>query len=263
MAVKPSYKYAKQQGTPYRRDYTITDDILSRSAVVFVDMQQDYCSSTRSIAEGLIRGNDDTEALADKVASIAPEFNAHGLDVVWLSYGREGIYYRLYGPLSPLHKITPHANDTHLTKYNDSGFAGEYGCASHDSVLADYLSQHKKDHIFLAGVNANGCVIATLKDGLRLRYKVTRLRDLCANDQLAQRGLKREGLDASIHFYRMLYNNINADLRSHINEHYDEIESNMLIRALKINGGAKPEQTYKAQPHKKRAPKNVPGTNNI
>ena len=216
----------KEQG------FFLTRDLLRRAVFLGVDVQRDYCSNQHDDGNGNFRGNDETEAAAKKIGGLSKQFNRFGLDITWLCYGRKGIFLHMYGPYSPLHHIQPHPKDKVVLKYRDSGFAEEFMFADQQSELNLHLREHKKDILFIGGVNKNGCVLATIRDALELGYHVILLNDICANDDIVIEGLKRISQDQQVHFYHTLYHRKNGDRQPKVDTHYTEISTDKLIQAL-------------------------------
>jgi len=167
---------------------------LARSALVVVDMQNDFCTEggwLHSIGVDVSPLAGATEALR----ALVPAARAAGLPIVWLNWGNrpdqanvppgvarvydpagrgEGIGATLPNGSRVLTKgswgaalvdgLTAEPGDVHVDKYRMSGFW--------DTPLDTILRNLRVDTLFLAGVNSDQCVYATLVDGACLGYDV-------------------------------------------------------------------------------------------
>ncbi|PFG34417.1 cysteine hydrolase family protein [Sanguibacter antarcticus] len=179
---------------------------LARTAVVVVDMQNDFCHPDGWLA-GI--GVDVTPARAPipVLADLLPALRGHDVPVVWVSWGNRPDQANL--PPNVLHVYDPDgtgagigspnnaagspvleagswaaavvdelsgapgfADDLHVDKYRMSGFV--------DTPLDSVLRNLRVDTLLLAGVNADQCVLATLMDAANIGYDVVMLEDAVA-----------------------------------------------------------------------------------
>ncbi|TIC85444.1 isochorismatase family cysteine hydrolase [Nocardioides sp. GY 10127] len=178
---------------------TLTLD-LARTAVLVVDMQNDFCHPDGWLA-GI--GVDVTPARAPipVLAGLLPALRGAGVPVVWVSWGNRPDQANLppnvrhvYDPegtgvglgstanaaRSPVleagswaaavvDELTVEPQDVVVDKYRMSGFV--------DTPLDSVLRTLRVDTLLLAGVNVDQCVLATLVDGANLGYDVVLVQD--------------------------------------------------------------------------------------
>lgn len=167
---------------------------LSRSALLVVDVQNDFCTDG-----GWLHGiGVDVSPLAPAITALAelvPATRAAGVPVVWVNWGNRvdqadvppGLA-RVYDPEGAgvgIGAVLPNGSrvlttgswgaalvdglaaepgDVHVDKHRMSGFPG--------TPLDSILRNLRVDTLFLAGVNSDQCVYATLVDGACLGYDV-------------------------------------------------------------------------------------------
>ncbi|MFF6979249.1 cysteine hydrolase family protein [Streptomyces sp. NPDC008343] len=173
---------------------------LARTALIVVDMQNDFCSPKGWLASiGLdVSGAD---RLIASLAATVPALRAAGVPVIWLTWASRadranippnvlhaydiageggGIGAVLPGADSPsleegswgaelVEGLEPAAGDTHVTKQRMSGFF--------DTPLDSVLRNLRVDTLLFTGVNADQCVLATLTDAACLGYDAVLLED--------------------------------------------------------------------------------------
>ncbi|WP_435191961.1 cysteine hydrolase family protein [Streptomyces sp. bgisy126] len=173
---------------------------LARTALIVVDMQNDFCSPDGWLASiGLdVSG---AESLASAIADMLPPLRAAGVPVVWLNWGSRpdrvnippnvlhaydlagtggGIGSYLPGATTPVLQegswgaavvdgLRPADGDVHVTKHRMSGFF--------DTALDSVLRNLRVDTLLFTGVNADQCVLATLSDAACLGYDAVLLED--------------------------------------------------------------------------------------
>jgi nicotinamidase-related amidase len=177
---------------------TVTVD-ANRSALVVVDMQNDFCAKGGYLDH---RGIDITpdRAPIEPLRRLVPALRAQGVPVVWLNWGVRrdllnihpsllhahtqdgegaGLGERIPGGAEILLKgswgaqivdeLDPGDQDIHVTKHRFSGFW--------DTELDSVLRNMGLTTLFFAGVNADQCVMTTLEDASFLGYDVLMLRD--------------------------------------------------------------------------------------
>src|SRR5690625_1875030 len=162
---------------------------VSKSAVLVIDMQNDFCS-----ADGALANLGSDVARNQQVACALPEYLAsarkHGHQVIWVkqnasldvisparaaraeAMGRNPLTIaeagtwgaELYAPL------TPAPADLIITKTHYSAFVGTY---LHNALRARGIT-----HLFVTGTAANVCVDSTIRDAYMSEYEVTLFEDL-------------------------------------------------------------------------------------
>lgn len=171
----------------------------NRSALVVVDMQNDFCAKGGYLD---YRGIDITpdRAPIEPLRALVPLLRAEGVPIVWLNWGVRrdllnihpsllhahtldgsgaGLGERIPGGAEILLKgswgaqivdeLNPGEQDIHVTKHRFSGFW--------DTELDSILRNMGVCTLFFAGVNADQCVMTTLEDASFLGYDVLMLRD--------------------------------------------------------------------------------------
>jgi len=175
---------------------------LARTAVVVVDMQNDFCAPEGWLASIGV----DVRGAAGPVAALEetlPALRAAGVPVVWLNWGNrpdganlppgvrhvydpDGASTGIGDPLpngsrvlelgswsaAVVDGLTVDPADLHVAKYRMSGFW--------DTPLDSVLRNLRVDTLLFAGVNVDQCVLATLTDAACLGYDVVLVEDLCA-----------------------------------------------------------------------------------
>jgi ureidoacrylate peracid hydrolase len=167
---------------------------LAKTAIIVVDMQNDFCSSGGWLDSIGV----DVSAAADAIAPInalLPPLRSAGVPVIWLNWGNRPDQANL--PPNVLHvydadgsgggigdaaalsdavlqqdswgaaivnTLAVDEHDIHVAKYRMSGFF--------DTPLDSILRQLRVDTVLFAGVNADQCVLATLTDAACLGYDV-------------------------------------------------------------------------------------------
>ncbi|ADP82966.1 cysteine hydrolase family protein [Pseudofrankia inefficax] len=172
---------------------------LARSAIVVVDMQNDFCHPDGWLA-GLGVDISGARAPIPVLAALLPALRAAGVPVVWLNWGNRadranlppGVLHVYDGDGSgtgigdPLPNGAPvltegswaaavvdelvvEPGDLRVSKYRMSGFW--------DTPLDTVLRNLRVDTLLFAGVNADQCVLATLTDAACLGYDVVLVED--------------------------------------------------------------------------------------
>ncbi len=174
----------------------------NRSALVVVDMQNDFCSPGGYLD---YRGIDITPDRAPirPITALLPVLRKEGVPIVWLNWGVRkdllnippsllhahthdgkgaGLGDQIPGGAEILRKgswgaqivdeLDPGEQDIHVTKHRFSGFW--------DTELDSILRNMGVRTLFFAGVNADQCVMTTLEDASFLGYDVVMLRDCVA-----------------------------------------------------------------------------------
>lgn len=176
---------------------------LTRTAVVVVDMQNDFCHP-----EGWLAGiGVDVTAAREPIPVLAaalPALRAQGVPVLWLNWGNRpdranlppgvlhvydpaGTGVGIGSPSNPagtpvleagswsagtVDELVAEPGDVHVDKYRMSGFV--------DTPLDSILRNLRIDTVLFAGVNADQCVLSTLMDAANIGYDVVLLEDAVA-----------------------------------------------------------------------------------
>ncbi|MBC7378036.1 MAG: isochorismatase family protein [Burkholderiaceae bacterium] len=170
-----------------------------RSALVVVDMQNDFCAKGGYLDYRGIDITPDRAPIAPLQALI-PVLRAQGVPIIWLNWGVRRDLLNMYPSLPHAHtqdgegaglgeripggaaillkgswgaqivdELNPGEQDIHVTKHRFSGFW--------DTELDSILRNMGVCTLFFAGVNADQCVMTTLEDASFLGYDVLMLRD--------------------------------------------------------------------------------------
>lgn len=175
---------------------------LERTAIVVVDMQNDFCTPGGWLdAIGVDTGA--AAAAAGPLARILPALRAADVPVVWVNWGNRpdlanvppGVrhVYDADGTGGGLgdavgrsdavltkdswgaaitDALTPEPGDLHVDKYRMSGFV--------DTPLDSILRNRRIETVLFAGVNADQCVLATLMDAANTGYDVVLVEEASA-----------------------------------------------------------------------------------
>ena len=180
------------------QNQTLTLD-LARTAIVVIDMQNDFCSPEGWLASIGVDVSPTARA-ADGLAPLLPKLRAVGVPVIWVNWGNrpdrrnlspallhvynpDGVSTGLGGCVakSPavLEKdswgaaivdgLTTDPADIFIDKFRMSGFW--------DTPLDAILRNLRVDTILFGGVNADQCVLATLMDANFAGYDTIMLED--------------------------------------------------------------------------------------
>jgi nicotinamidase-related amidase len=172
---------------------------LARSALVVVDMQNDFCAKGGYLDH---RGVDYTldRKPIEPIRALAPILRAAGVPVVWLNWGVRPDLLNASPALLHAHapdgrgpglgetipggapilregswgaqivdELVPDDRDIRVTKYRYSGFW--------DTPLDSILRNLAVTTLFFAGVNADQCVMTTLQDAMFLGYDCVMVED--------------------------------------------------------------------------------------
>lgn len=171
----------------------------NRSALVVVDMQNDFCSKGGYLDYRGIDITPDRAPIAP-IARLVPVLRSQGVPIVWLNWGVRPDLLNIHPSLLHAHthdgsgaglgeripggaeilregswgarivdELDPGEQDIHVTKHRFSGFW--------DTALDSILRNMGVRTLFFAGVNADQCVMTTLEDASFLGYDVIMLRD--------------------------------------------------------------------------------------
>jgi nicotinamidase-related amidase len=181
---------------------TVTLD-LARTAMVVVDMQNDFCHPDGWLASiGVDVGP--ARAPIAPLARLLPALRAQAMPVIWVNWGNRPDKLNLSPSLLHVYKPTgqgvglgdplasngahvleagswaaavvdelaPEPGDVHVAKYRMSGFW--------DTPLDSILRNLDVDTLLFAGVNLDQCVICTLQDANFLGYDCLLVEDCAA-----------------------------------------------------------------------------------
>jgi ureidoacrylate peracid hydrolase len=173
---------------------------LARTAVLVVDMQNDFCHTDGWLA-GIGVDISGAQAPISVLAALLPRLRSQGVPVVWVNWGNRpdqanlppGVRH-VYDPAgegvgigstsgpagspvleagswaaSIVSELTVADGDLRVDKYRMSGFV--------DTPLDSILRNLRVDTLLFGGVNADQCVLATLMDAANLGYDVVMLED--------------------------------------------------------------------------------------
>lgn len=176
---------------------------LSRTAVLVVDMQNDFCARGGWLdARGA-----DIEPLRRPIPALCallPALREAGVPVIWVSWGNRPDLANLppsvfhagrpdgrgfgYGDRTPagrgpilerdswgaavIDELSPQPADLLIRKYRFSGFT--------DSELDSVLRNHRVTTLLFTGINTDRCVLATLLDASFLGYDCILVEDACS-----------------------------------------------------------------------------------
>ncbi|MEZ2295523.1 cysteine hydrolase family protein [Variovorax sp. RCC_210] len=181
---------------------------LARSALVVVDMQNDFCHPEGWFAQKGIG----TRAARKPIATIArllPAWRAAGGAVVWLNWGiradrlnlspavqfkgkrsADGVGYAEHSPIDHgpslvqgswgaqvIDELAVEPGDITVHKHRLSGFW--------DNELDSVLRQQGLGTLLFAGINTDRCVFSTLQDANFLGYDCVLLKDACGTSSPA------------------------------------------------------------------------------
>lgn len=176
---------------------------LKRSALVVVDMQNDFCASGGWLSSIGV-DTDPLREIVDPINAISERLRSLGVPVIWLNWGNrpdranlppgvlhvynpdgEGVGIGDGLPGSGSHVLEsgswsadlvkglePRLGDILVEKYRMSGF--------YDTVLDSVLRNLDVTTLLFGGVNVDQCVFATLIDAASLGYDVVLLSDCSA-----------------------------------------------------------------------------------
>ncbi|GAA1000658.1 cysteine hydrolase family protein [Subtercola frigoramans] len=186
-AQHPAPRIARMESLPQ----SITVD-LARSALVVIDMQNDFCTPGGWL-DSIGVDVRPAAAAATEINTITPLFRAVGAPIIWLNWANRpdlanlppnvvhvydgdgtggGIGERAGSSDAVLTEgswgaaiidaLDVQPSDLHIGKFRMSGFW--------DTALDSVLRTRGIDSIFFAGVNADQCVLATLTDAACIGY---------------------------------------------------------------------------------------------
>ena len=157
---------------------------LARTALVIVDMQNDFCHPDGWLAS---IGVDVSAARRpiEPLHALLPSVRAHGVPVLWVNWGNLGVGLGdpLPGNGAPVlqegswaaaivDELAPADGDIRISKYRMSGFW--------DTPLDSILRNLGVTTLLFAGVNLDQCVMCTLQDANFLGYDCILLEDCSA-----------------------------------------------------------------------------------
>ena len=176
---------------------------LSRTALLVIDMQNDFCHPDGWLGSIGV----DTRPLVEAVAPIcalAPALRTAGVPILWINWGNRADRANLSPSLLHVYDSDGESNGIGASLPPRGGKvlqAGEWGCelvegleaedadirvdkyrmsGFWDTPLDSILRNLRVDTLLFAGVNVDQCVMATLQDGACLGYDCLLLEDCCA-----------------------------------------------------------------------------------
>lgn len=216
-----------------QRDMFLTPELIAKAVFIGVDVQEFFCRPYEG-QNSYSRGNQKTDHVARKMACLAPEFNAHGLDVVWLYMQRSYGLGEFTSDTSPLYKVGADGIGIKIPKNSDSAFYDNTNPGA-ETPLMQYLREQDKQILFVGGVNKNGCLLATAKDAIKKGFVVIILDDLAANDKQVVYEMSARNYDESVHFWTVMYDQMS--IYSNWHTRLDVHHSSALLKAIKrLNG---------------------------
>lgn len=193
----PSVRPVEIDAAPQR----ITVD-LERTAVVVVDMQNDFCTSGGWL-DGIGVDTGAAAAAAEPLARILPTLRQARVPVVWVNWGNrpdlantppgvrhvydadgtgggigdragrsEAVLTKDSWGAAVVDSLPTEPGDVHVDKFRMSGFV--------DTPLDSILRNRRIETVLFAGVNADQCVLATLMDAANLGYDVVMVEEASA-----------------------------------------------------------------------------------
>lgn len=176
---------------------------LGRTALIVVDMQNDFCASGGWLASIGVQV-DPLRSIIGTIQEVTDKLRTIHVPIIWLNWGNRpdranlppgvlhvynpdgqsiGIGDPLPGSMSPvlqldswsaatIDELKSQPEDLNVAKYRMSGFF--------DTALDSILRNMNVNTLLFAGVNLDQCVFATLIDGASLGYDVVLLSDCCA-----------------------------------------------------------------------------------
>lgn len=151
-----------------------------------IDVQKFFCDVDFRKKSGLDNAffpNDDTDKVAKKIASIAPQFNALSIPVAWIFLDNPVIDGKKYD-ISPLHHIVPDENDAIFPKTLFSPFVDNVSEYADDFM--EYLKEMGVKVLIISGVNTSSCIYHTVKHSAILGYETVVLTDAIADGSTVQ-----------------------------------------------------------------------------
>lgn len=175
---------------------------LTRTAVIIVDMQNDFCAKGGYLDYRGVDYTADRKPI-EPLKKLVPILRAQKVPVIWLNWGVRPDLLNISPSLLHAHtqdgsgaglgetipggapilkkggwgaqivdELNPGDQDIHVTKHRFSGFW--------DTELNSILRNMGVTTLFFAGVNADQCVMTTLEDATFLGYDVLMMEDCVA-----------------------------------------------------------------------------------
>ncbi|MFC4101591.1 cysteine hydrolase family protein [Paenibacillus xanthanilyticus] len=158
-----------------------------KSAVIVVDVQNDYCHPDGAIAK---IGSDVSavKTMMPQLHSLLASAREHGVPVIFLQTNHEKAtdsevwVSRFADGVNPIchtgswgaefYEVAPLPNETVVKKHRYSGFI--------HTRLASVLQTMRIETLIMTGVSTNLCVESTARDGFMLDYRIVLVKDACA-----------------------------------------------------------------------------------
>lgn len=155
--------------------FEFDQSLVKRAVFVGVDYQARFCrlAGEKPYDIGRYCGTRETDKACRDANDFVRFFDDVGIDVAWVYIDGmttdEGAFHHIQP--KPHHHIIP--------KYNESAFVGHLGQKQSDFL--QYVNDHGKDILFVAGVNLNICVLNTVYSALEAGLHVVLVPDLSAD----------------------------------------------------------------------------------
>lgn len=161
----------------------------THTAVLVVDMQNDFCAEGGYIHKTRNADMSENPALAERISALVESGRASGTSIVWIQANYEP---RFLSPQAIIKreerqpglvccaggswgweffKVAPHPDDILIEKHSFSAFFG--------TELDRLLRFRGIKTLIMTGVATNTCVESTLRDGFFLGYYIVLVEDCC------------------------------------------------------------------------------------
>lgn len=148
-----------------KREYTVPAE---KTALMVIDVQKRY-SDPRNMS---LRGNEDTDRIAKRIARLAPAFRKTGVSVYAVFFAPNA-QRKPRGDFA-FHEFTLAPGDKLVSKNSNSAFTNR--------LLYSRLKKDGKKSLLVCGFNLVACVHDTVIDALNKKLKVCVLKDLVGTD---------------------------------------------------------------------------------
>lgn len=158
-----------------------------KSAVIVVDVQNDYCHPDGAIAKLGIDVSA-VKTMMPNLHNLLASAREHGVPIIFLQTNHEAAtdsevwVSRFQDGKNPIchtgswgaefYEVAPLPNETVVNKHRYSGFI--------HTRLASVLQTMKIETLIMTGVSTNLCVESTARDGFMLDYRIVLVQDACA-----------------------------------------------------------------------------------
>ena len=135
-------------------------------ALLVVDVQKKFCLANDTPDYG----DEKTEAVAERVAALVPEFRKANIPVYLIHCSKMGVEK---ADEIDFYKVQPEASDTLVRKSTRSAFAS--------SNIDEILKRNSQTKLLVCGVYLDQCVEATIRDARNKKYDIALLEDMAEN----------------------------------------------------------------------------------